>query len=183
MLEIAKAVWLYGHSEYANLAPYEQELVAIYSSNVYPIELGTIINDAARAVEYNGNAGNTPRKDFIKSLAYFNVTVSNVFSDAGAPTYASLSNGGIVSNIETNNSLNSMTPAQFAVFTFEVVKAFWTIGYPDEAAAQLRIDRIEDVKLLGNDDISIQVALDDHDGNVIGIEYNGSTSHFQYSNF
>ena len=177
MLEIAKAIWLYGHSEYANLAPYEQELIAIYGSNVYPTELGTIINDAALAVEY-GIAGNAPRSNFIKSLAYFNVSVTSVFDHISKPSEANLSNGNVVPNIGTNANTSSMNPAQFAVFAFEVIKRFWSIGYPDEAAAQLRIDRIEDVKLLGNDEISIQVALDNIDGNVIGIEYNGSTSHF-----
>ena len=98
------------------------------------------------------------------------------------PSEVNLSNGNVVPNIGTNANTSAMTTAQFAVFAFEVVKRFWHIGHPtyaaDQAKAQLRAERTEDVKLLGNDNVSVQVALDNVDGNVIGIEYNGSTSHF-----
>ena len=172
-LEIAKVIWLYGHPEYVAPTPFTAELTAIYAHGHPPTELGSLINDAALAVDYNGNAGNTPRKDFIKSLAYFNITVSNVFSDTGAPTYASLSNGVFVYNIDTNASLNNMTPAQFAVFTLEVVKRFWHIGHPtyaaDQAKAQLRAERTETVKMLGNGYVDVRVSLDNVEGNIIGI--------------
>ena len=176
-LEVVKALW---HLE--NPPSIESELEAIYGADAPPTELGTIINDAALAVEYSGTVGHTPRTNFMKSLAYFNVSVNFVFNYPDKPSEVELSNGNIVPNIGTNSSINNMNPAQFAVFAFEVVKRFWHIGHPtyaaDQAKAQLRAERTEDVKLLGNDNVSVQVALDNVDGNVIGIEYNGSTSHF-----
>ena len=171
---------LYNHLINSLPPTIEEELAAIYGADVPPTELGTIINDAAIAVEF-GNT-NTPRVNFIKSLAYFNVSVSGVFDYPSKFSEAHLSNGNVVPNIGTNANTSAMTTAQFAVFAFEVVKRFWHIGHPtyaaDQAKAQLRAERTEDVKLLGNDNVSVQVALDNVDGNVIGIEYNGSTSHF-----
>ena len=185
-LQIVKHIWDLLHPNYdpeaaAAAAAFTNALEAIYTHGHPPTELGTIINDAAIAVEY-GIAGITPRKNFMKSLAYFNVTVSNVFDSNSKPAEVHLSNGNVIPNVGTNANVNGMTPAQFAVFAFEVVKRFWHIGHPtyaaDQAKAQLRAERTEDVKLLGNDNVSVQVALDNVDGNVIGIEYNGSTSHF-----
>ena len=59
-LEVAKAIWLYGHDEYVAPTLFEEELTALYGASTPPTELGTIINDAALAVEF-GIAGNTPR--------------------------------------------------------------------------------------------------------------------------
>ena len=109
---------------------FESELEAIYDAATPPTELGTIINDAALAVEFD-IAGNTPRKNFMESLAYFNVTVSGVFDSNSKPSEAHLSNGNVVPNIGTNANTSSMNPAQFAVFAFEVVKRFWHIGHPN----------------------------------------------------
>ena len=186
MLEIAKAIWLKGHPEYAALAPYEQELIAIYTSNVYPTELGSVINDAALAVEF-GIAGNTPRSNFIKSLAYFNVTVSGVYDSNGNPSEAHLSNSNVVPNIGTNASTSSMTPAQFAVFTFEVVKRFWHIGHPEAAIAAKRAERIAEIAVLSDASANVIITdyIDPDDGdtfifNVLGDpnlqpEYNTTT--------
>ena len=165
MLDIAQAIWHYGHPTYdADAVAFTNALEAIYTAAAPPTELGTIINDAALAVNYGDGVGQNLRKSFLESLAYFNVTVSNVFSDTGAPTYASLSNGVFVYNIETNASLNNMTPAQFAVFTFEVVKRFWHIGHPtyaaDQAKAQLRAERIAEIAVLS--DASANVIITDY---------------------
>ena len=123
-LAVVTAKW-----NFLNPPTIESELEAIYAADTPPTELGTIINDAALAVEY-GIAGITPRKNFMKSLAYFNVSVSSVFDSNGNPTVANLSNGNVVPNVGTNDGLNSMSPAQFSVFALEVVKAFWHIGHP-----------------------------------------------------
>ena len=173
MLEIAKAIWLYGHDDYdPAAAAFVNALESIYAYEHPPTELGTIINDAALAVEF-GIAGNTPRKNFMESLAYFNVTVSGVFDSNSKPSEAHLSNGNVVPNIGTNANTSSMNPAQFAVFAFEVVKRFWHIGHPtyaaDQAKAQLRAERTETVKMLGNDDVEVRVSLDTVEGNIIGV--------------
>ena len=171
-LEIAKVIWHYGHPNYVAPTLFEEELTAIYGASTPPTELGSVINDAALAVEY-GIAGNTPRKNFMESLAYFNVTVSNIFDSNSGPSEAHLSNGNVVPNIGTNANTSSMTPAQFAVFAFEVVKRFWHIGHPtyaaDQAKAQLRAERTETVKMLGNDNVDVRVSLDTVEGNIIGI--------------
>ena len=187
MLDIAQAIWLYGHPEYAALTPFEQELIAIYASDVYPTELGTIINDAALAVDYNGNAGTAPRVNFMKSLAYFNVNVTSVFDSNSKPTEAHLSNGNVVPNIGTNSNLNNMTPAQFAVFAFEVVKRFWSIGHPEAAIAAKRAERIAEIAVLSDASANVIITdyIDPDDGdtfifNVLGDpnlqpEYNTTT--------
>ena len=109
---------------------FESELADLYGADTPPTELGTIINDAALAVEF-GIAGNTPRKNFMESLAYFNVTVSGVFDSNSKPSEAHLSNGNVVPNIGTNDNTSSMSADAFSIFTFEVVKAFWHIGHPN----------------------------------------------------
>ena len=71
-LEVAKAIWLYGHPLYdADAIAFSNALEAIYASDVYPTELGTIINDAALAVEYAGTVGHTPRTDFMEIISLF----------------------------------------------------------------------------------------------------------------
>ena len=168
-----KVIWHYGHPNYdANAVAFTNALESIYAHGHPPTELGTIINDAALAVEF-GIAGNTPRSNFMKSLAYFNVSVNGVFDSNSKPAEAHLSNGNVVPNIGTNANTSSMTPAQFAVFTFEVVKRFWHIGHPtyaaDQAKAQLRAERTETVKMLGNGYVDVRVSLDTVEGNIIGI--------------
>ena len=159
-LAIAQAIWHYGHPNYdANAVAFTNALEAIYASDVYPTELGTIINDAALAVEF-GIAGNTPRKNFLNSLAYFNVTVSNVFDSNSEPSEAHLSNGNVVPNIGTNANTSSMNPAQFAVFAFEVVKRFWSIGHPEAAIAAKRAERIAEIAVLS--DASANVIITDY---------------------
>ena len=179
-LQIVKHIWDLLYPDYAANVAFTNALEAIYTHGHPPTELGTIINDAALAVEY-GLAGNTPRKDFIKSLAYFNVTVSNVYDSNSGPSSAHLSNGNVVPNIGTNANTSSMNPAQFAVFAFEVVKRFWHIGHPtyaaDQAKAQLRAERTETVKMLGNGYVDVRVSLDTVEGNIIGIS---DTSGEQY---
>ena len=187
MLEIAKAVWLHGHPLYdADAIAFSNALEAIYASDVYPTELGTIINDAALAVEF-GIAGNTPRKNFMESLAYFNVTVSNIFDSNSEPSEAHLSNGNVVPNIGTNANTSSMNPAQFAVFAFEVVKRFWSIGHPEAAIAAKRAERIAEIAVLSDASANVIITdyIDPDDGdtfifNVLGDpnlqpEYNTTT--------
>ena len=186
MLDIAQAIWLYGHPEYVALTPFQQELIAIYDADTPPTELGTIVNDAALAVEY-GIAGNTPRKNFMESLAYFNVTVSNIFDSNNNPSEAHLSNGNVVPNIGTNANTSSMNPAQFAVFAFEVVKRFWSIGHPEAAIAAKRAERIAEIAVLSDASANVIITdyIDPDDGdtfvfNVLGDpnlqpEYNTTT--------
>ena len=168
---------LYNHLINSLPPTIEEELQAIYAADTPPTELGTIINDAAIAVEYAGTVGHTPRTNFMKSLAYFNVSVDFVFNYPDKPSEVELSNGNVVPNIGTNSSINNMNPAQFAVFAFEVVKRFWHIGHPtyaaDQAKAQLRAERTETVKMLGNDDVEVRVSLDTVEGNIIGISNTG----------
>ena len=160
MLAIAQAIWLHGHDDYdADAVAFSNALEAIYTSDIYPTELGTIINDAALAVEF-GIAGNTPRKNFMESLAYFNVTVSNIFDSNSEPSEAHLSNGNVVPNIGTNANTSSMNPAQFAVFAFEVVKRFWSIGHPEAAIAAKRAERIAEIAVLS--DASANVIITDY---------------------
>ena len=111
----------------------QSELAEIYSANTFPTGYasGSLVESAALAVDHLGTAGAIPRTNFIKSLAYFNVTVNSIFDDY--PTVANLSNGNAVPNIGTNDGLNNMNPAQFSVFAFEVIKAFYRIGHPDVA--------------------------------------------------
>ena len=171
-LQIVKHIWDLLYPNYAANVAFTNALEAIYTHGHPPTELGTIINDAALAVEY-GIAGITPRKNFMKSLAYFNVTVSNVFDSNSEPAEVHLSNGNVIPNVGTNANVNGMTPAQFAVFAFEVVKRFWHIGHPtyaaDQAKAQLRAERTETVKMLGNGYADVRVSLDNVEGNIIGI--------------
>ena len=160
ILAIAQAIWHYNNPDYdADAIAFSNALEAIYTSNVYPTELGTIINDAALAVEF-GIAGNTPRKNFMESLAYFNVTVSNIFDSNSEPSEAHLSNGNVVPNIGTNANTSSMNPAQFAVFAFEVVKRFWSIGHPEAAIAAKRAERIAEIAVLS--DASANVIITDY---------------------
>ena len=186
-LAIAQAIWHYGHPNYdADAIAFSNALEAIYASDVYPTELGTIINDAALAVEF-GIAGNTPRKNFMESLAYFNVTVSNVFDSNSGPSEAHLSNGNVVPNIGTNANTSSMNPAQFAVFAFEVVKRFWSIGHPEAAIAAKRAERIAEIAVLSDASANVIITdyIDPDDGdtfvfNVLGDpnlqpEYNTTT--------
>ena len=185
MLDIAQAIWLYGHPEYAALTPFQQELIAIYGADTPPTELGTIINDAAIAVEF-GNT-NTPRVNFIKSLAYFNVSVSGVYDYPSKFSEAHLSNSNIVYNIGTNANTSAMTTAQFAVFTFEVVKRFWAIGHPEAAIAAKRAERIAEIAVLSDASANVIITdyIDPDDGdtfvfNVLGDpnlqpEYNTTT--------
>ena len=186
-LEVAKAIWLYGHDDYdADAVAFTNALEAIYASDIYPTELGTIINDAALAVEF-GIAGNTPRKNFMESLAYFNVTVSNIFDSNSGPSEAHLSNGNVVPNIGTNANTSSMNPAQFAVFAFEVVKRFWSIGHPEAAIAAKRAERIAEIAVLSDASANVIITdyIDPDDGdtfvfNVLGDpnlqpEYNTTT--------
>ena len=158
MLEIAKAIWHKGHPNYVAPTPFAAELKAIYEADTPPTELGTIINDAAIAVEF-GNT-NTPRVNFIKSLAYFNVSVSGVYDYPSKFSEAHLSNSNIVYNIGTNANTSAMTTAQFAVFTFEVVKRFWHIGHPTYAAEELKAERIADLNALDKDGVNVEVAND-----------------------
>ena len=159
MLDIAQAIWLYGHPNYdANAVAFTNALEAIYAHEHPPTELGTIINDAAIAVEF-GNT-NTPRVNFIKSLAYFNVSVSGVYDYPSKFSEAHLSNSNIVYNIGTNANTSAMTTAQFAVFAFEVVKRFWHIGHPTYAATELRAERINELDALDKDGVNVEVATD-----------------------
>ena len=186
MLDIAQAIWHYGHPNYVAPTLFEEELTAIYGASTPPTELGTIINDAALAVEY-GIAGNTPRKNFMESLAYFNVTVSNIFDSNNNPSEAHLSNGNVVPNIGTNANTSSMNPAQFAVFAFEVVKRFWSIGHPEAAIAAKRAERIAEIAVLSDASANVIITdyIDPDDGdtfvfNVLGDpnlqpEYNTTT--------
>ena len=96
----------------------------------------------------------------MESLAYFNVTVSNIFDSNNNPSEAHLSNGNVVPNIGTNANTSSMNPAQFAVFAFEVVKRFWSIGHPTYAAEKLKADRIADLNALDKDGVNVEVAND-----------------------
>ena len=138
----------------STLTPFEEELKAIYGADAPPTELGTIINDAALAVNHGGTIGSTPRVNFIKSLAYFNVTVSTVFDDN--PTVANLSNGNAVPNVGTNSNLNGMSRPQFAVFALEVIKAFWHIGTPNYVDyAALRTTRINELDALDITGVSV----------------------------
>ena len=156
-LEVAKAIWLYGHPLYdADAIAVANALEAIYGAGTPPTELGTIINDAAIAVEF-GNT-NTPRVNFIKSLAYFNVSVSGVYDYPSKFSEAHLSNSNIVYNIGTNANTSAMTTAQFVVFTLEVVKRFWHIGHPTYAAeleAALRTTRITELEGLSVDNVNV----------------------------
>ena len=127
---IVTAIWHLGHPNYVAPTPFEIELAAVYDAPSPPTSLGSVVNGAALAVEF-GIAGIAPRTNFIKSLAHFGVSVTSVHDSSGKPSEASLSNGSIVPNIGTNDNMNDMSPAQFAVFTFEVVKAFWHIGNPN----------------------------------------------------
>ena len=174
---------LYNHLINSLLTPLEQAIAAIYDADVPPTELGTIINDAALAVEYGGTVGHNPRTNFMKSLAYFDVSVNFVFNYPDKPSEVELSNGNIVPNIGTNSSINNMNPAQFAVFAFEVVKRFWHIGHPtyaaDQAKAQLRADRIAKVKTLGNTDVTIVEDYDAVRGDLFRIS-NGNSTHDIY---
>ena len=129
-LLIVTAIWHLGHPNYVAPTPFEIELAAVYDAPSPPTSLGSVVNGAALAVEF-GIAGIAPRTNFIKSLAHFGVSVTSVHDSSGKPSEASLSNGSIVPNIGTNDNMNDMSPAQFAVFTFEVVKAFWHIGNPN----------------------------------------------------
>ena len=186
MLDIAQAIWHYGHPNYVAPTLFEEELTAIYGASTPPTELGTIINDAALAVEF-GIAGNTPRKNFMESLAYFNVTVSNIFDSNSGPSEAHLSNGNVVPNIGTNANTSSMNPAQFAVFAFEVVKRFWSIGHPEAAIAAKRAERIAEIAVLSDASANVIITdyIDPDDGdtfvfNVLGDpnlqpEYNTTT--------
>ena len=156
-LEVMQKIWIVGHPTYdPNAAAVASELEAIYGAGTPPTELGTIINDAASAVEF-GNT-NTPRVNFIKSLAYFNVSVSGVYDYPSKFSEAHLSNGNIVPNIGTNANTSAMTTAQFAVFTLEVVKRFWHIGHPTYAAeleAALRTTRINELEGLSVDNVNV----------------------------
>ena len=180
-LQIVKHIWDLLYPNYAANVAFTNALEAIYTHGHPPTELGTIINDAALAVEYAGTVGHTPRTNFMKSLAYFNVSVDFVFNYPDKPSEVELSNGNVVPNIGTNSSINNMNPAQFAVFAFEVVKRFWHIGHPtyaaDQAKAQLRAERTETVKMLGNGYVDVRVSLDTVEGNIIGIS---DTSGEQY---
>ena len=157
-LEVVKAIWLLDNPEYdPNAAAFASALEAIYGAGTPPTELGTIINDAAIAVEF-GNT-NTPRVDFIKSLAYFNVSVSGVYDYPSKFSEAHLSNSNIVSNIGTNANTSAMTTAQFTVFTLEVVKRFWHIGHPTYAAeleAALRTTRINELEGLSVGNVVVE---------------------------
>ena len=188
MLEIAKAVWLHGHPLYdADAIAFSNALEAIYASDVYPTELGTIINDAALSVEYAGTVGHTPRTNFMKSLAYFDVSVDFVFNYPDKPSEVELSNGNVVPNIGTNSSINNMNPAQFAVFALEVVKRFWSIGHPEAAVAAKRAERIAEIAILSDASANVIITdyIDPDDGdtfifNVLGDpnlqpEYNTTT--------
>ena len=182
MLDIAQAIWHYGHPNYVAPTLFEEELTAIYGASTPPTELGTIINDAALAVEY-GIAGNTPRKNFMKSLAYFNVTVSNIFDSNSGPSEAHLSNGNVVPNIGTNANTSSMNPAQFAVFAFEVVKRFWSIGHPTYAAEKLRADRISDLEGLDKDGVLVIKTESTFDQFTVLITGTGNDVHFWAGNY
>ena len=161
MLDIAQAIWLYGHPNYdADAVAFTNALEAIYAHGHPPTELGTIINDTALAVNYGDGIGQNPRTNFIKSLAYFNVSVDYVFNYPDKPTEAELSNNNVVPNIGTNANLNNMSPAQFSVFAFEVVKRFWHIGHPTYAAAELRTERINELDALDKDGVNVEVATD-----------------------
>ena len=129
-LLIVTAIWHLGHPNYVAPTPFEIELAAVYDAPSPPTSLGSVVNGAALAVEF-GIAGIAPRTNFIKSLAHFGVSVTSVHDSSGKPSEVNLSNGSIVPNIGTNDNMNDMSPAQFAVFTFEVVKAFWHIGNPN----------------------------------------------------
>ena len=160
-LEVMQKIWIVGHPDYdPNAAAFANALEAIYASDVYPTELGTIINDAAIAVEYAGTVGHTPRTNFMKSLAYFDVSVDFVFNYPDKPSEVELSNGNVVPNIGTNSSINNMNPAQFAVFAFEVVKRFWSIGHPEAAIAAKRAERIAEIAVLS--DASANVIITDY---------------------
>ena len=121
-LQIVKHIWDLLHPNYdpeaaAAAAAFTNALEAIYTHGHPPTELGTIINDAAIAVEY-GIAGITPRKNFMKSLAYFNVTVSNVFDSNSKPAEVHLSNGNVIPNVGTNANVNGMTSCSICSFRF-----------------------------------------------------------------
>ena len=185
-LQIVKHIWDLLYPNYAANVAFTNALEAIYTHGHPPTELGTIINDAALAVEY-GIAGITPRKNFMKSLAYFNVTVSNVFDSNSKPAEVHLSNGNVIPNVGTNANVNGMTPAQFAVFAFEVVKRFWHIGHPtyaaDQAKAQLRTERIAEVKTLGNSNVTVTEDYDTVRGDLFDITQGGSTQHIYVDNY
>ena len=161
MLDIAQAIWHFGHPTYdPDAVAFSNALEAIYASDIYPTELGSVINDAALAVDYGDGVGQNIRKSFLESLAHFNITVSNVFIGNNSPSYAVLSNGNNVPNVGTNDGLNNMNPAQFAVFTFEVIKAIWAIGHPEAAVAAKRAERIAEIAILS--DASANVIITDY---------------------
>ena len=80
-----------------------------------------------------------------------------------------------------------MNPAQFAVFAFEVVKRFWSIGHPEAAIAAKRAERIAEIAVLSDASANVIITdyIDPDDGdtfvfNVLGDpnlqpEYNTTT--------
>ena len=160
MLEIAKAIWHYGHPNYV-ADPFGDELTAIYAAATPPTELGpeTI---AAAETAHNGN-NSTIVNFLLKIDDKSSSNVTNVTTPDNS-TYVILdSNEDIEANrIYSPNRvvLTGMGLDEYKGFIFNIVEALWYAQHPEVVAAELRAERIADLNALDKDGVNVEVAND-----------------------
>ena len=137
MLDIAQAIWHYGHPDYdPDAVAFANELTAFYGGEHPPTEFisGSIIDAQAQAVALSG----IDRSNFVKRLSSSNhgflPHLQTVYDNNGLATaniYRTSDNIKIGSVSADSGTIGAMSEQAFSNFVLKIITKIWNIEHPN----------------------------------------------------